>query len=299
MEDQASGLRNMTVPDRETARAPGRLRCIAIGSGKGGVGKTMLSVGLATSLARLNHKVLVMDADLGLANVDLQMGVDPTYTLQDVIFGSCRLEDAVLHVEKGLSVLAAAAGSPELVDMGDARRQVFVADLIRFAGQYDFLIIDSSAGIGRGVTTFLGAAPEVLVVVANEPTSLMDAYSLIKVLRQNTPPPEIMMVVNMVRTLDEGELLASRLNGITKRFLGADIPVAGVIVHDPVVGDAIRARTSVVNYASRSGPSQCLQELAQFIAAGECYARARGRLQKPFFDKLAEIGMNPEGLAKE
>ena len=289
----------MTVPDREAVRLPGRLRCIAVGSGKGGVGKTMLSVGLATSLARLNHKVLVLDADLGLANVDLQMGIDPTYTLQDVIFGSCRMEEAVIHVENGPSVLAAAAGSPELVDMGDARRQVFVSELVRFAGKYDFLIIDSSAGIGRGVTTFLSAAPEVLVVVANEPTSIMDAYSLIKVLRQNPTPPEIMMVVNMVRSLDEGEMLAARLNGITKRFLGVDIPVAGVIVHDPVVGDAIRARTSVVNYASKSGPAQCLQALAEFIAAGECSSRARGRLQKPFFDRLAEIGMNPEGLAKE
>jgi flagellar biosynthesis protein FlhG len=299
VEDQASGLRNITVSDKEAARLPGRLRCIAVGSGKGGVGKTMLSVGLSTSLARMNHKVLVLDADVGLANVDLQMGIDPTYTLQDVIFGSCRMEDAVIHVENGLSVLAAAAGSPELVDMGDARRQMFVSELIRFASQYDFLVIDSSAGIGRGVTTFLSAAPEVLVVVANEPTSLMDAYSLIKVLRQNPNPPEIMMVVNMVKSLDEGELLASRLNGITKRFLGVDIPVAGIIVHDSVVGDAIRARKSIVNYASKSGPSQCLQELAQFIAAGECYARARGRLQKPFFDRLAEIGMNPEGLKKE
>ncbi len=298
MEDQADELRKNSGPAPAPIRQPGRLRCLAVGSGKGGVGKTMLSAGLSTSLARLGHKVLVLDADLGLANLDLQLGIDPAYTLQDVIFGTCTLEQAVVPVEENLWALAAASGSPEMVDMGDARRQAFVDSLMRFAGQYDFLVIDSAAGIGRGVTTFLGAAPEVLAVVANEPTSIMDAYSLIKVLRQSPQPPEIMMVVNMVRSLDEGELLASRLNGITRRFLNVDIPVAGIIIYDAVVGDAIRARNSVVTYAPQSGPAHCLMDLARFISSGS-RAKARGSLQKPFFDKLAEIGLNPEGWVKE
>ncbi len=301
MEDQASELRNAasrTAPPGGTDPPVGRLRCIAVGSGKGGVGKTMLSVGLALGLARRRHRVLLLDADLGLANVDLQIGIDPAFTLQDVLFGHCALEQAVVELENGPAVLAAASGAPEMVDLGNARRQMFVDELVRFAARYDFLIIDSAAGIGKGVTTFLAAAPEVLVVVANEPTSLMDAYSLIKVLRQAPSPPEIMLVVNMVRSLQEGAALAERLNLITRRFLGAELPVAGVITYDGVVGDAIRARKSVMDFAPKSAPAQCLDDLAQFMAGGAMRLRAQGRLQKSFFDKLTEVGMNPGGLVQ-
>ena len=288
--DQASDLRERAEEGKPGPVIPAGLRCLAIGSGKGGVGKTMVAIGTATCLARLKYRVLVLDADLGLANVDLQMGIDPAFTLQDVVYGSCTLEEAVVSAEDGLDVLAAASGSPELVDMGSARRQMLVNDLIRFAGRYDFLIIDVGAGIGKGVTAFLAAAPEVLVVVANEPTSIMDAYALIKVLRQEPDPPSIMMVVNMVRTLEEGELLAQRLNTITKKFLGVEIPVAGVVTYDAVVGDAIRARTPLVRYAEKSAPARCISDLARFITGGGGFQRPTGRVDKPFFDKLAGVG---------
>ena len=155
--------------------------------------------------------MLILDADLGLANVDIQMGLEPTRTLQDVVFSNCSLEDAVVHVPNGPDVLPSSSGTPEMADMGNARRQMLADDLLRFAANYDFLLIDTGAGIGKGVTTFLAAAPEVLIVVANEPTSIMDAYSLIKVLHRATPCPRIRIVANMVRSLEEGERLAERL----------------------------------------------------------------------------------------
>ena len=294
MDDQAAELRKNTLSKSVSPRIPGRLRCIAIGSGKGGVGKTMISIGLATTLARMHYRVLLLDADLGLANVDLQMGFDPTFTLQDVIFGNCSLPDAIVHIGEGLSVLAASSGAQEMVDMGNARRQVFVEELMRFAGSYDYLIIDAAAGIGREVTTFLSATPEVLVVVANEPTSVMDAYSLIKVLRQHEHPPEIMMIVNSVRSIEEGELLAARLNTITKKFLNYAVPMAGVVIYDPVVGDAIRARRPVVHYAPKSAPAHCLSDLAKCVAGRESRMRVKGRLDKPLFDKIADIGLKTE-----
>jgi flagellar biosynthesis protein FlhG len=291
--DQAAALR-AAAESRKAARVHGSLRCIAIGSGKGGVGKTMVSIGLAYGLAKRGYRVLLMDADLGLANVDLQMGLDPTYTMQDVIFGACTLEEAVVPVENGPDVLAASSGSQEMVDMGDARRALFVEELVRFAGQYDYFLIDVGAGIGRQVTTFLAAAPEVLVVVANEPTSIMDAYSLIKVLRGRPNPPVVMMVLNMVRSLEEGDLLASRLNAITERFLGVKIPVAGVVTFDPLVSDSIRRRTPVSVRAARSAPAQCLEDLARFIVSGASYHRAGGQLKKTFFNQLTDMGMGKE-----
>jgi len=267
--DQASELRDASLrEERRPAPPPLRLRCLAVGSGKGGVGKTMISIGLACCLARMKYRVLLMDADLGLANVDLQMGINPIFTLQDIVYGSCTPEEAVVSVPDGPDVLAAASGAPELADMGSARRQMLVEELMRFASRYDYLVIDVGAGIGAGVTSFLAAAPEVLVVVANEPTSIMDAYSLIKVLRQATDPPSISLMINMVRSLEEGELLAQRINVITKKFLSTELPVAGIVMYDTLVGDSIRARQPLIHYAGQSAPAKCLDETARSIISG-------------------------------
>jgi len=289
MEDQAAALRQMAggrIPESRT----GRLRCMAVGSGKGGVGKTMVSVGLSYALVRRGYRVLIVDADLGLANVDLQIGVDPQFTLQDVVFGKCTVEDAVIPVPNGPDVLAAASGSPELVDMGSARRQMFVDQLVKFAGRYDFFVIDVGAGIGQNVTAFLAAAPEALVVVANEPTSLMDAYALIKTLCRMPEPPFMQAVINMVKTLEEGDMLAGRLNLIAQRFLGVELPVAGVIPYDPAVGDAIRARQSIMRYAPQSLAALALDDMVETLTSGRSYQKAGVRSSRQVFDRLIDLG---------
>ncbi len=287
MMDQAAELRQGAPP---VARPRARFRCLAVGSGKGGVGKTMVSIGVACWLARLKYNVLLIDADIGLANVDLQMGVDPVFTLQDVVYGNCPIEEAVMATPHGPDLLAAASGAPELVEMGGARREMLVGELMRFASRYDFLIIDGAAGIGNSITDFLAAAPEVLVVVANEPTSIMDAYSLIKVLRQRASPPALKLVINMVRTLDEGELLARRLNDITEKFLQLPIPVAGIVTYDQIVGDAIRARQPLVSYAIRSAPAKCLADVTKFLLTSDRFGRDGQPDKASFFERLAALG---------
>ncbi|MBN1672166.1 MAG: MinD/ParA family protein [Kiritimatiellae bacterium] len=290
-EDQAAALRKARQAGPGSAeRLPGRLRCIAVASGKGGVGKTFVSVGLGYSLAQTGSRVLVLDADLGLANVDLQVGADPTYTLQDVLFGTCTLEEAVVALDNGPSLLAAASGAPEMVELGSARRQMFVDELLRFAAGYDYLIIDVAAGIGGNVTNFLAAAPEVLVVVANEPTSVMDAYALIKTICRQPDPPFIMTVINMVRSEAEGRTLARHLDGITRKFLGVELTLGGIIPYDVVVTHAIRARRPVVLYAADSAPAKALKGLAGYLAFGKTVLAGRRDVQKPFFDKLVDIG---------
>jgi flagellar biosynthesis protein FlhG len=238
----------------------------------------------------MNFKTLLVDADLGLANVDLQMGLEPKYTMQDVVFGNTRIQDAVIPTANGPDVLAASSGVSEMTDMGRARQQMLVEDLMSFARQYDFLIIDAGAGIGSNVTTFLSAAPEVAVVVANEPTSVMDAYSLIKVLNQCKHPPSLSLIVNMVHSLAEGRLLATRLNAITERFLGFTARVAGTVMYDRIVGDAIRARMPVINFAEGSAVATCLRDIAREFAF-EDKGRSRLRNGQAFFDSLTAMSL--------
>ena len=203
-----------------------------------------------------------------------------------------------MSVPGGPDVLAASSGSSDMVDIGNARRQMLVQELVSFASDYDFLIIDVGAGIGKSVITFLSAAPEVAVVVANEPTSIMDAYSLIKVLSQQPDPPSLMLVVNMVRTLEEGELLAHRLNGIACRFIGRGIPLAGIVLYDHVVGDAIRARVPVVRFAEKSVPAQCVGDIARYLTRARRPGEAVKRTTQQFFDQLAETGIHTKETAE-
>ena len=293
MNDQAAKLREMMTPTQQTAASPSLagLRCLAVGSGKGGVGKTVISIGLACALARWRYNVLIIDADLGLANVDLQLGVEPRYTLQDVVFGSCPVEDAVVSSPYGPDLLASSSGAPEMVNMGGARREMMVNELMRFAARYDFLIIDGAAGIGQSIISFFAAAPEVAVVVANEPTSIMDAYSLIKVLRQHAQPPALRLVLNMVQTLQEGEQLAARLNLITQKFLGIQLPVAGVIPYDPLVGHSIRARKPIMAYAPGSMPARCLEDVARYFVTQSKVRSGEVPDTRSFFEKLTQVGL--------
>ena len=294
-DDQAAGLRRMAA-GRALPPLPGQLHCIAIGSGKGGVGKTALCVNLGYCLTRMNRRVLILDADLGLANVDIQMGLEPTRTLQDVVFSNCSLEDAVVHVPNGPDVLPSSSGTPEMADMGNARRQMLADDLLRFAANYDFLLIDTGAGIGKGVTTVLASAPEVLVVVANEPTSIMDAYSLIKVLHRATPCPRIRIIANMVRSLDEGERLAERLQGITRRFLNVDLPLAGTIPFDQSLRDAIRTRRPLIQIAPNSAAIQCVDEIARSLIADRRAARPEAAPTTNLFSRLVDVAVKTEGM---
>ncbi|MDZ8117270.1 MinD/ParA family protein [Pontiella agarivorans] len=288
-------------PKEQTAEATvsRQLRCLAIGSGKGGVGKTVISVGLSVALVEMGYRVLLFDADLGLANVDLQIGIDPVFTLQDVVYGECPLEQAVASVPGGPDVLAASSGAREMATMSESRREMLVDDLIRFSAGYDFLIIDTEAGIGAGAIAFLQAMPQVNVVVANEPTSVMDAYSLIKILSAEPVPPEIRLVVNSVKTEEEGQRLAMRLNETMKRFLGRTIEIAGIVLYDSVVGDAIRARRSVVHFAPQSAPAIGLRHLAHSIVSSN-KARDFGKpMDRSAFGNMATVGQSGAGSEDE
>ncbi len=285
---------NKEEQQKSDTAVPRQLRCLAIGSGKGGVGKTVVSVGISIALVEMGFRVLLFDADLGLANVDLQMGVNPVFTLQDVVYGNCDLGRAIVSVPNGPDILAASSGAREMTTIQESRRDMLVDELIQFSADYDFLIVDTEAGIGPGAITFLQAMPQVNVVVANEPTSVMDAYSLIKILANEPVPPEIRLIVNSVKTEEEGLQLARRLNMTAERFLGRNFEVAGVVLHDLVVGDAIRARQSVLHFSPDSAPAICIRNIARSIVASN-KAREHGKpLNRNAFGNIASVGQKNE-----
>ena len=277
VEDQAAGLRALHAGP---GTVYGGTRCIAVGSGKGGVGKTAVSVGLSLAFSEQGRRVLLFDGDMGLANVDLQMGLESDYTLQDVLFGQCSLEKACQRVENGPDVLVSASGSPELVDLSPARRKLFIEELFRFASRYDIFLVDTGAGIGRSTTDFLAACPEVLVVLTNEPTSLMDAYALIKTLHLRAQGQSLGVVVNMVDSIDEGEALFGRLDAIARQFIGASLTLEGVIVFDRRVSEAIRSQRNIVHYAANGAVAQCLRDLAARLACRPRRAAPRVSLEQ-------------------
>lgn len=291
--DQAAELREWHR--RELARRPmTQTRCIAIGSGKGGVGKTVVSVGLSLALCERGQRVLLFDGDMGLANVDLQMGLVPAYTLQDVIFGRCPIEQACVAVEGGPDVLVSASGAPELADLSEARRKIFIEELFGFASKYDYFLIDTGAGIGRGSTDFLAASPEVLVILTNEPTSLMDAYALIKTLHLRGAGQGMGVIINMVDSLDEGERVFAKLNAIARQFIGAELALEGILVHDRRVSEAIRRQQSIVQYAADGGVAHCLRDLAKRLEG-----HARRKVGAPDMEQWAKQWAFTEFLQQE
>ncbi|MEL7028725.1 MAG: AAA family ATPase [Pseudomonadota bacterium] len=215
----------------------------AIASGKGGVGKTWFATTLASAFALQGEKVIVFDGDLGLANVDVQLGLNPTHDLSAVLSGRASLEDAVATVDAGaggFDVLAGASGSGALSSLSQHEVHGVVQGLKALAGQYDRVLIDLGAGIEANVLRLAAAAETVLVVITDEPTSLTDAYAFVKVLTTKHGPMDIRAVVNMVDSPGEGRRVHSALASACRNFLDLDLALAGPIRRDPHVKQAIR-----------------------------------------------------------
>ncbi len=214
-------------------------RVISISSGKGGVGKTFFSVNLAARAASSGQKVLLIDADLGLANVDVMLGLSPKGTMQDLLNQNAELEDLIIDSGRGFDVLPGGNGLYELTSLNPEEQQI-VLDSLRDAGQaYDLILIDTAAGIGDNVLYFASAAETSLVVLTPDPTSLTDAYALIKVLSKQRAVRRFMIVVNQTGEID-GHMTFKRLLSVTDRYLDVYLDYIGNIPDHPAVRHAIQ-----------------------------------------------------------
>lgn len=224
---------------------------IAIASGKGGVGKTWFSITLSHLLARSGRRTLLFDGDIGLANVDVQLGLTPTRDLGAVFAGQCELREAIQpYGDQGmLDIVAGRSGSTSMASLGIARMEPVGEQLRVLAGEYDFIILDLGAGIEQHVQYLSSLAHKVIVVVTDEPTSLTDGYAFIKLAITREDPPEIQIVVNQAASQKEGEKTFATIHRACENFLKFTPQCLGVVRKDNKVRDAIRQQTSLITTA--------------------------------------------------
>lgn len=235
-----------TLAPRPIVRARGR-NIIAVASGKGGVGKTWFAITLSQALARAGQKVLLFDGDLGLANVDIQLGLMPKTDLGSVVAGRLTLNQAAVPCDAGgFDVIAGRSGSGTLANIPLSRLQLLGDDLVTLAGVYDRVVVDLGAGVEKSIRTFSQSAGTIMVVTTDEPTSLTDAYAFIKVTSMERPGSDLRVVVNMANSIREGERIYNTLLKACEGFLKISPPLAGVIRRDLKVREAIRNQTPIM-----------------------------------------------------
>lgn len=261
----------MNAPPVSTSQPVARIT--AITSGKGGVGKTFVSANLAAALARRGERVLVIDADLGLANLDVVLNLHPKLTLHDVFTGAATLDEAILPAPGGFSVLLAGSGLVEYSRLTPEVRDQLVDILGQVGPRYDRVLLDTGAGISDVVLYTVSLATDVLVVVTPEPTSMTDAYATIKVLATQQLRTRVQLVVNQVPRVGEGRVVHQQLQGVVERFvnpmIGATVTLdyLGDVPMDASVREAVQRRTLLLEAYPGSAPAQAIGGLAQRLMA--------------------------------
>ncbi len=258
MQDQAAGLRKIVNQGLVKKH-----RLVAVTSGKGGVGKTNIAINLALALIGLEQKVALLDADLGLANTDIVLGLYPQYTLLDVLNGQRKLIDIIADGPLGLKIIAGSSGIYELTNLDQISFDRLIDSVATLNAGLDYLIADTGAGINRNVVDFTLAGDLVIIVVAPEPSSMADAYGLVKTILQRKPEKEILILANMVRSPNEGELLWNKINIMTKKFLQRDVKFLGNVLYDRKVSAAVKEQKPFLLAYPSCSASRSIQTVAR------------------------------------
>lgn len=270
--DQAEKLRNI-IKKQEIESAENNARVITVTSGKGGVGKTSLSVNLAIQLQRMGKKVIILDADFGLANIEIMLGIRPQYNLSDLMFRGKGIEDIITYGPEGIGFISGGSGINEMANL--TKEQVFqtiqkMNDLDR---QADIIIVDTGAGIGDSVLEFVAASGEVLLVVTPEPTSITDAYALLKSLNSSSSyKPEktvVKIVANQVRSSKDADELFDKLDVVVNKFLNIEIEYMGAIPYDTNMQKAVIRQEPLSMTTSNSMAVKYIKQMARALEDGE------------------------------
>lgn len=267
MNDQAQRLREMVgrLRTQPAARPVRRARVLAVTGGKGGVGKTNLAVNLAIAMHAMGRGVVLLDADLGMSNVDVLLGTTPAYHLGHVLAGERQITDLIYPGPGGLRLVAAGTGMTDLADLARADLQRLVAAMDVLTATADYLLLDTGAGIGRNVLAFTLAADEVLVVSTPEPTALADAYAVIKAVANHNRALTLRLVLNQVEGPEEAERAGARLTQAVLRFVGVPLEGAGCVPHDPAVRRAVRRQVPFVLDAPGCQAARALRQIAAVL----------------------------------
>ena len=282
--DQAEGLRRMK------ARKP--VKVITVTGGKGGVGKTNICANLGVAMSMLGRRVMILDADLGLANVDVLFGLQPRLNLSDVVRGEHSLEEIILDGPAGVRVVPGASGLSEMIDLTPAHHAGIVNAFSGVTEDLDVLLVDTAAGISDSVLRFAEAAHEVLVVVCDEPTSITDAYAIIKLLSTERNVSTFRILTNMTRRGGDGTNLFQKLSRVTDRFLHVTMEHAGSVPFDERVWRAVQQQTPFITAFPASTASAALKKLAHRADNWDIPREARGNIE--FFVERMLRGRTPE-----
>ncbi len=285
--DQASGLRRMARPES--------IKAIAVTGGKGGVGKTNISVNLAVAMADLGKRVMLLDADLGLANIDVVLGLHPKYDLSHVLRGERELEEVVLTGPSGIQVIPAASGIQKMAELSEAEHVGLIRAFSDLSGDLDVLIVDTAAGISDTVISFSRAVQEVVIVVCDEPASITDAYALIKLLHREYGVDRFRVLANMTRTAKDGRELYNKMCRVTDRYLDVMLSFVGSIPYDDSLRKAVRNQKPVVQSFPRSQSAQAFKNLAKKADNWPVPEGASGHLQF-FVERLVQYASHSEGV---
>ncbi|CAA0087765.1 Flagellum site-determining protein YlxH [Zhongshania aliphaticivorans] len=254
------------------------IQVVAVSGGKGGVGKSNIAINLGVALADSGKRVVLLDADFGLANVDVLLGLKTDKTIEHVLDGSCSLQDILLPGPAGVKILPASSGTRHLSMLSALEHAGLIRDFSDIANQLDVLVIDTAAGISDSVINFLTAANEVLMVVCNEPSSITDVYALIKILNRDFARRRFRIVANMVADEAEGRQLFDTLNQVCGQFLNVALIYAGTIPFDVKLRESVKQQVPVLLAAPSSPSARALSELAQQVNQWPLPAKAQGHL---------------------
>jgi flagellar biosynthesis protein FlhG len=249
---------------------------MAVASGKGGVGKTNVAVNLAVALTRLKQRVGLIDADFGLGNVDVFLGLAPERNIGHLLAGEATLNDIVIAGPGGVQIVPASSGLQSLTSLSPAQRHVLSAAFDTLCGELDFVLIDTASGISDNVVDTMLLASRVMIVTSVEPAAIVDAYATAKVLISASPATEIGIVVNNARTAEEASLTFRQLDVAANRFLGRGLHYYGFVNEDPAVRDAVLSQRPIVDHLPQSPASRCFRILAARMAGLETKPGARG-----------------------
>jgi flagellar biosynthesis protein FlhG len=255
MMDQAQGIRQM--------KASQPVRVMAITSGKGGVGKSNVTVNLAVAMAQSGERVMVMDADMGLANIDVLLGLSPKLNLSHVIRGECSLEDTIIDGPAGIKIIPASSGTAAMSDLSPAENAGVIRSFSELTQPVDTLLIDTAAGLSDSVISYLRAAREVIVVVCDEPASITDAYAMIKVLNRDYGVQRFHVLSNQASSIQQGRELYMKLSRVSEKYLDVALDFLGTIPYDDYLKKAVQRQKCVIEIFPRSPSALAFRQIAK------------------------------------
>lgn len=262
MADQAETLREMMRNRTSSSEGESKTRIITVASGKGGVGKTNISTNLALTYAKLGKRVILMDADLGLANVNVVMGIIPKYNLYHLIRKQKTMKDIIMDTNYGIQIVAGASGFAKIANLSEEERSNFINELGEMSSA-DVIIIDTSAGVSNNVLSFVAAADEAIIVTTPEPTAITDAYGIIKIIATEIDNLSLglKLIVNRVKSVTEGKRVAERVVNIAGQFLNLKVDYLGYVYDDPVVHQAVLKQKPFTIMDPKGKASICVQHI--------------------------------------